>query len=93
MTPELQNLMAQAEAAQRQMRFLAYSTYVSIVVCAIFSVLIFWKLCQLQKQLLANFQSWRSTQLSPANPFGNEPTPQPGRGSPIPDDSRFMPKK
>jgi hypothetical protein len=75
------------------MRFLGYSTYVAIVVCAIFSVLIFWKLCQIQKQLSADSQSWRSTPSSPANPFGKEPTPLAGTASQIPDDSRFMPKK
>ena len=85
--------MAQADAAQRQMRFLGYSTYVAIIVCAIFAVLIFWKLCQIQKQLLVNSQSWRSTPSSPATPFGNEATPPTGTRSPMDDDSRFMPKK
>ena len=34
----------QAEAMRRQAYFVAYSTYASIVICAIVSVLIFWKL-------------------------------------------------
>jgi hypothetical protein len=93
MPQDLQNLMAQAEAAQRQMRFLGYSIYASIVVCAIFSVLIFWKLCQIQKQLVASSQSWPSTQSPPANPVASEAAPPPGTRFQFQDDSRFMPKK
>jgi cytochrome oxidase assembly protein ShyY1 len=97
MTPELQNMLAQAQqnaaAAQRQMQFIGYSTYLSIVVCAIFSVLIFWKLCQIQKQLFANSQCEHSKSSSPARPSANEPTSPSSTRSPIPDDSRFMPKK
>ena len=100
MTPELQKMMnAQLDASQQvadvaaYFKFLAYSSYAALIICAIFSVLIFWKLCQIQKQLFANSQSWRSKPSSPANPFGNEPTPPPGTESQIHNDSRFMPKQ
>ena len=47
----MQYLMAQIEAAQRHAQFLGYSTYGTIIVCAIFSILIFWKLCHIKALL------------------------------------------
>lgn len=92
MTPELQNLMAQAEAAQRHAQFLGYSTYAAIIVCAIFSVLIFWKLCQIQKQLLNISPTQRSVSSSPAKTVTTEATSPPNPQSPAQNDSRYMPK-
>jgi hypothetical protein len=97
MTPELQNLLVQAQqnaaGAQRHAQFVGYSTYVAIIVCVIFAVLIFWKLCQIQKQLITNShtQQWKpSAQAGLVNP---EPTMPPTAQSRIQDDSRYMPKR
>ncbi len=51
MTPDLQNMLAQAQqnvaAAQRWALFVGYSSYAALIICALFSVLIFCKLCQI----------------------------------------------
>jgi len=91
MTPELQQILDSQQEALRQaqfkMNFLAYSTYAAIIICAVFSVLIFWKLCQIQKQLRLP-ATREKTALSPSAVIPID--------SPIPprqDDSKYMPKK
>lgn len=92
MTPELQNVMAQVESAQRHAQFISYSAYAAIIVCAIFTVLIFWKLCQIQEQLLANSLFQRSIPGSPAGSFTTAGTPPENPWAAGKEDSRYMPK-
>jgi len=96
MTPELQNLMGQAQqnmvAAPQHAQFLGYSTYLAIIICAIFSVLIFWKLCQIQKQLSVRPQQMTSSASSLSGLPSAESAAQ-IRSKLAPDDSRYMPNK
>lgn len=96
MTPELQNLLNQAQqnvaASQRFVQFIGYTTFFAILICAIFSVLIFWKLCQIQKHLAVTAHPMNPG--IPVNPFADlaartaHPAPPP-----VDDDDRFRPKK
>ena len=97
MPPQYQQLMEQTQQAQQQLldismhaKFLAYSTYVAIILCAIFSILIFWKLCQIHQQLVANAKSQPATPFTRPQMTGSELSPA---IQPIPDDSRWIPKK
>ncbi len=95
MPPELQQILNSQQQALQQAQFkmylLGYSTYAAIIICAIFAALIFWKLCQIQKQLSAR------------NPVGQLDLgqPVPPRAEPrslstsrtVQDDSRYMPKQ
>jgi hypothetical protein len=93
MTPELQRLIDQADAAQRKAEFLGYSTYLAIIICGVFSVLIFWKLCQIQKQLMANVQAQLSMSSSPArSSISSAPVVANNPKLPVQDDSRYRPK-
>jgi|ERR1035437_3656838 hypothetical protein len=100
MTPEMQNMIQQAQQANEhalfQAKLLGYSTYAAICICAVFSILIFWKLCQIQKLLATN--SLLQTASQPVNPFtdseariaaGNPPLSSIPRTS---KDERYMPK-
>jgi hypothetical protein len=42
------NMQQQAADVAIHFKFLVYSTHAAIIVCAIFSILIFWKLCQIK---------------------------------------------
>ena len=88
MNPDMQAVYQQMQQAQQHVMFIGYSTYAAIIICAIFSVLIFWKLCQI-KSLLQSSPHTHSMKpaAQPASPFAAKPT------SPRADDeSRFMPK-
>ena len=56
---DMQNLINAQRQAEFQMYFLAYSTYAAIIICAIFSILIFWRLRDIADEL----------RKSPGNPF------------------------
>ena len=98
MTPEMQQLLQQAQqnlevtmqAAQRQAQIVFYTTWFSIMICAVFAVLIFWKLCQIHKQLL--FES-AMRQPIPPEPASLESV-SPSNPRPMShDESRYMPKQ
>jgi hypothetical protein len=96
MAAELQQLIeAQQRAvqeAQFKMYFLAYTTYADILVCAVFAVLIFWKLCQIQKQLSTRSPVGQSNNLvQPTTPRTEAGPVSASRA--VLDDSRYMPKK
>ena len=82
---DMQNLMAQAEAAQRHAQLLGYSAYVAIITCAIFSTLIFWKLLHISDELRKFRIAYEMAEDSKAR--AAKPTPP--RAS---DDSRYAPK-
>ena len=100
MTPEFQNLINQSQqnlaAAQFKMYLLVYSTYAAILICAIFSILIFWKLCQIHKHLTATDQP--QNPFRPAGPIADlaagSAANQAAHTEPPPDseDKRYMPK-
>ena len=99
MTPELQALLQQAQQAQQhaltQTYFLGYTTFACIVVCALFSTLIFWKLCQIQKTLGAAPRSAVSApqqQTLAAAACAQGSTAGSDRSKPQADESRYMPK-
>ena len=48
---DMQNLINAQRQAEFQMYFLAYSTYAAIIICAIFSILIFWRLRDIADEL------------------------------------------
>ncbi len=80
------------QQAQIKMYLLGYTTYAAIIICAIFAVLIFWKLCQIQKQLTAH------NSVGQSNPFVQPTTPRTeasllSGSQMVQDDSRYMPNK
>jgi hypothetical protein len=86
---DIQNLInAQQQAVQRaefQMYFLGYTTYAAIIICAIFSVLIFCKLRDINAEFLKLRIAYEMAQERKAR--AARPTP------PRADDpSRLMPK-
>jgi len=90
---DIQNILnAQQQAYQQaadvgaHFKFLIYSSYAALMVCAIFLILIFWKLCQIQKQLAANATSQTMPPSSQEPDFAAAPAP------PADDDSRYAPK-
>ena len=86
---DIQNLLnAQQQAMQRaefQMYFFGYTTYAAIIVCAIFSVLIFWKL----RAIADEFLKFRITYEMAEERKARALKPTPPRAD---DDSRFLPK-
>jgi hypothetical protein len=97
MTPELQNLLnAQQEAAQQasdvsmHFKFLPYSTFAAMIICAVFSVLIFWKLCQIHRGL-------RGHSMMRPDPLRVPTTSSSGSSFPMQsaaeDDTQYMPKE
>jgi hypothetical protein len=95
MTPQMQAVLQQAQAAQEQalwqMKFFGYSSYAAILICALFTVLLFWKLCAIEKRLKRPWQG-------PGSSTRNQGAPPPSPGGPFvagrkqPDESRYMPK-
>lgn len=75
------------------MEFVGYSTYASLVICAVFSILIFWKLCQIQKQLPGRPQSPYSPKSPPEKLAAHDLRPPPATPQIGQDDSRYLPKK
>jgi hypothetical protein len=80
------NAYQQAADVSAHFKFLIYSAEFAIIICALFSVLIFWKLCQIHKQLAANAAS----QSMP--PSSQEPASAATPAPPAVDDSRYLPK-
>lgn len=81
-------LAAQQQALQRaefQMYFIGYSTYAAIIICAIFSVLIFWKL----RQMADEFKRFRIAYEFAEDRKARATAPAARHAA---DDSRFMPK-
>jgi hypothetical protein len=96
MPPELQQMInAQQQAVQQaefKMYFLGYTTYAAIIICAVFTVLIFWKLCQIQRHLAAGPTVGQPSRFTPpATPPAEVRVPSGPRMAQ--DDSRYMPKK
>lgn len=101
MSPELEASWAEiergAEAFERQMTFWFYSTWLALLVCAVFSVLVFWKLCQIQQAVAGKRPVAR-----PAAPTSPKPVERLAESplrkrvaepdDPLPDDSRYMPR-
>jgi len=86
---ELQDLVEmqrQMMALARHSEFFACTTYMAILICAVFSILIFWKLCQI-KGLLERPQNLSVPVTTTARVA--TPAVTPSRS----DDSRYMPKK
>jgi hypothetical protein len=86
---DMQNLVnMQQQALQRaefQMYFLGYSTYVAIIICAIFSILIFWKLRDIADEL----RQFRIAFEMADDRKAQSAAPTPRRAD---DDSRYTPK-
>ena len=86
---DIQNLInAQQQAMQRaefQMYFLGYTTYAAIIICAIFSVLIFWKLRGIADEFLKFRIAYEMAEDRKARAHKSSPPRADG-------DSRFMPK-
>jgi hypothetical protein len=85
------NIQQQAADVGMHFKFLVYSTHAAIIICAIFSVLIFWKLCQIKTLLQSRAQTFlgkRTTQPT-SQPASFAATPAPPRAD---DDSRYLPK-
>lgn len=82
MTPELQNYVQQVHAAQQAQFTLVLLfggiIFISIVVCAVYAVRIFWKLCDIDELM-----RWEAAQrLSQGNAAsGSEPAPAPSLGT------------
>jgi hypothetical protein len=87
----IQSVQQQAYDVAVHFKLLAYSTYAAIILCAIFSVLIFWKLCQIQKLLAANSPGEQANPFLPSASSIAPATP-PSYSPPPPDDSRYLPK-
>lgn len=94
---DLQNLMnAQQQAYQQaadvsmHFKFLVYSTHLAIIICAIFSVFIFWKLCQI-KTLLQSVHGDPARQSGSTAPETSPSVDSPQTGLED-DDSRFRPR-
>jgi len=86
---DMQNLIsAQQQAihhAEFQVYFFGYTTYAAIIICAIFSVLIFWKL----RGIADEFLKFRIAYEMAEGRKARAAKPTPPRGD---DESRFMPK-
>ena len=86
---DMQNMLnAQQQAihqAEFQMYFIGYTTYAAIIICAIFSILIFWKL----RGIAAEFLKFRITYEMVEDRKARAAKPTPPRAD---DESRYMPK-
>jgi hypothetical protein len=96
MPPDLQKLMESQTQAYQQasdvsvhFKLLIYSSYAALLICAIFSILIFWKLCQIQKQLAAKPSNFNQHPVT--GDYAATPTPPDFTASES-DDDRFRPK-
>ena len=87
MNPDLQAVYQQMQQAQQHAIFMGYSTYAAILVCAVFSILIFWKLCQI-KTLLQSPSRAKQVVQTVSHPATVAPMSR--RAA---DDSRYLPKK
>jgi hypothetical protein len=70
---------------------MGYSTYAAILICAVFSILIFWKLCQI-KTLLQSSAHVYPTRPTVPTVFQTSPFADASKPEAAPDDSRFQPK-
>ena len=99
MLPNYQAIMQQASAAQEralwELYFVGFLSWAPILVCAVFTVLVFWKLCRIEKALSAILAVDEA-----ARPLRQEPTERGRRAEGRPalgnepgeDNSRYMPK-
>jgi len=91
MNPDLQALYQQMQQAQQHAIFMGYSTYAAILICAVFSVLIFWKLCQIKTLLQSSAHAYPARPTVPTV-FQTSPFADASKPETAPDDSRFQPK-
>jgi len=88
---DILEMQRQAAVLARHSEFLGYTAYAALLICAIFSVLIFWKLCQIKALLQSSAQTYPTKQTAQttfqSSPFAAKSTPPHAD-----DDSRFVPK-
>jgi hypothetical protein len=91
MNPDLQAVYQQMQQAQQHAIFMGYSTYAAILVCAVFSVLTFWKLCQIKTLLQSSTHAYPARQTV-STVFQTSLFTDASKPETAPDDSRFQPK-
>ena len=85
MNPDMQAVYQQMQQAQQHAMFIGYTTYAAIIICAIFSVLVFLKL----RDIAAEFLKFRITYEMAEDRKARAAKPTPPRTD---DQSRYMPK-
>jgi hypothetical protein len=108
MTPELEAAMRQYQAAMADMpspwqaKAMSYSMYAAIIICAIFSILIFWKLWQIERHLRGpqsapaqrpTPDAARYADADPQRLTINYPTNPSAPLGPKKDDAKYMPRR